>query len=73
MDAEELYERLRPIQEKKGYYFANDRKFVMGLLESLLTNKSRYGYMACPCRLKHVSPLMKLGLFLDKSVFVKVS
>ena len=51
MDAEELYSRLKPIQEKKGYYFASDMKLVLGLLESLLTNKNRYGYMACPCRL----------------------
>lgn len=47
----ELYEALRKIQEPKGYYFNNDRELVFGLLESLLVNKERYGYMCCPCRL----------------------
>jgi ferredoxin-thioredoxin reductase catalytic subunit len=34
-----------------GYYFCNDRERVMELLEALLVNKDRYGYMVCPCRL----------------------
>jgi ferredoxin-thioredoxin reductase catalytic subunit len=51
MNAEELYEKLRKIQEPKGYYFNRDTEFVMDLLNSLLINKERYGYMACPCRL----------------------
>lgn len=51
MDAEQLYETLKKVQEKKGYYFSNDKVRVMDLMESLLTNKSRYGYMVCPCRL----------------------
>ncbi len=51
MDAEKLYEQLKKIQEPKGYYFNNDRKKTLELLNGLLTNKERYGYMACPCRL----------------------
>jgi ferredoxin-thioredoxin reductase catalytic chain len=51
MDANELYERLKKVQEPKGYYFSSDTERVMDLLEALLTNKARYGYMVCPCRL----------------------
>jgi len=51
MEIEELYERLKKIQEPKGYYFNKDKERVFELLEALLTNKNRYGYMACPCRL----------------------
>lgn len=51
MDAAKLYETLKKIQEAKGYYFADDKEHVFGLLEALLVNKARYGYMVCPCRL----------------------
>lgn len=51
MNAEELYEQLRKVQEPKGYFFNRDKEFVMELLNSLLINKERYGYMSCPCRL----------------------
>jgi ferredoxin-thioredoxin reductase catalytic subunit len=51
MNAEQLYEMLKKVQEPKGYFFNNDRERVSELLEGLLTNKERYGYMACPCRL----------------------
>ena len=51
MTPEELYAALRKIQEPKGYFFNKDREMVMELMQSLLTNKDRYGYMACPCRL----------------------
>jgi len=51
MDAAQLYESLRKIQEAKGYYFNVDKPRVLELLEALLKNKDRYGYMACPCRL----------------------
>ena len=36
MDATNLYETLKKIQEAKGYYFADDAEHVMGLLEALL-------------------------------------
>jgi ferredoxin-thioredoxin reductase catalytic subunit len=51
LDARQLYEMLRKVQEPKGYYFNEDMDMTMPLLESLLTNKERLGYMACPCRL----------------------
>jgi ferredoxin-thioredoxin reductase catalytic chain len=51
MDAGELYEKLKRVQEPKGYYFSNNHERVMELLEALLVNKDRYGYMVCPCRL----------------------
>ena len=42
---------LKKIQEPKGYFFNTDREQVTGILEGLLTNRERYGYMCCPCRL----------------------
>jgi ferredoxin-thioredoxin reductase catalytic subunit len=51
MDAGQLYEKLKKVQEAKGYYFSKDHERVMELLEALLINKDRYGYMVCPCRL----------------------
>jgi len=48
---DDLYERLRKINEKKGYYFNQNKEQTFELLRGLLTNKDRYGYMACPCRL----------------------
>lgn len=51
MDAATLYEKLKAVQEKKGYFFSTDKERVMDLLEALIKNKERYGYMACPCRL----------------------
>jgi len=46
-----LLETLRSIQEPKGYYFNRDKLKTLELLEGLLENKRRYGYMSCPCRL----------------------
>ena len=51
MDAAELYEKLRAIQEEKGFFFNADRERTMELLEALMLNRERYGYMACPCRI----------------------
>jgi ferredoxin-thioredoxin reductase catalytic chain len=51
MNAETLYEQLKKIQEPKGYFFNRDKALVMELMEGLLANKNRYGYMCCPCRL----------------------
>lgn len=50
-DVEQLHEMLVKTQEAKGFFFNKDRKKVFELLESLLINKGRYGYMCCPCRL----------------------
>ena len=51
MDAEGLYQMLRKVQEPKGYFFNKDKDLVFDLLQSLILNKDRYGYMCCPCRL----------------------
>ena len=39
------------INRPKGYHFNENRERTFELLRGLLTNKKRYGYMACPCRL----------------------
>ena len=51
MNAEQLYETLKKAQEPKGYHFNKDREKVLQMLDGLLINKERYGYMCCPCRL----------------------
>ena len=50
-EVEKLHEMLKKIQEQKGYYFNRDKEKVMELLDGLLVNRGRYGYMSCPCRL----------------------
>ncbi|MBC2735096.1 MAG: ferredoxin:thioredoxin reductase [Desulfobacteraceae bacterium] len=51
MDVEKLYAMLEKTQTAQGYFFNADRERTMELLEALLKNKDRYGYMVCPCRL----------------------
>jgi len=51
MDVQKLYEMLKKVQEPKGYYFNKDQDTVFDLLQALLINRERYGYMCCPCRL----------------------
>ncbi len=51
MTVEQLYESLRKIHEARGYFFNRDQEKVFDLLDSLLLNRERYGYMCCPCRL----------------------
>lgn len=51
MNVEQLYEILQKNQEPKGFFFNKDKQRVFELLAALLTNKERYGYMCCPCRL----------------------
>ena len=51
MDAGQLYAMLRKVQEPLGYFFNADTEMVFALLRGLLTNKERYGYLSCPCRL----------------------
>jgi ferredoxin-thioredoxin reductase catalytic subunit len=51
MNVEQLYGFLKKAQEPKGYFFNKDTERVFLLLEGLLQNKDRYGYMCCPCRL----------------------
>ncbi|HCY84282.1 MAG TPA: ferredoxin:thioredoxin reductase [Desulfobacteraceae bacterium] len=51
MNVDTLYNALKKSQEAKGIYFNKDKDLVFELLEALIKNKDRYGYMACPCRL----------------------
>jgi ferredoxin-thioredoxin reductase catalytic subunit len=51
MDGRQLYQQLKAVQESKGYFFNRDMEKTMFLIEGLLTNRERYGYMCCPCRL----------------------
>ncbi len=51
MTPQQLHDALRPLQEKKGYFFNQDMEMTMALLEQLLVTKERFGYMTCPCRL----------------------
>ncbi len=50
-EKKELREVLRNIQEPLGYFFNRNEEQVDSLLQGLLTNRERYGYMSCPCRL----------------------
>ena len=51
-EAQEMYERLKKVNEPKGYFFNQSAPdLTMELIEGLLVNKQRYGYMCCPCRL----------------------
>jgi ferredoxin-thioredoxin reductase catalytic chain len=50
-EAEKFYEILKNIQEPRGFFFNKDREWTLSIIADLVVNKSRYGYMACPCRL----------------------
>ena len=50
-EVDDLYQMLKKVNEPKGYYLNGDKEKTYELLRGLLTNKARYGYMACPCRL----------------------
>ena len=51
MNVAELNELLQKSQEPKGFFFFIFVKIVNDLMNSILINKERYGYMSCPCRL----------------------
>ena len=50
-EARSLFERLKKEAEAGGYLLNPDEDFVLDLMEGLVTNQQRYGYLACPCRL----------------------
>ena len=50
-EVDNLFDNLQKINEPKGYFFNMDKEKTFELLRSLLINKDRYGYTACPCRL----------------------
>lgn len=51
MNVKELRAALAKTQEPEGYFFNRDTDKTDFLLDALLVNRERYGYMACPCRL----------------------
>jgi ferredoxin-thioredoxin reductase catalytic chain len=51
MNAEQLYEALKKVQEPKGYFFNKNKPWVLEIIGDLIVNRERYGYMSCPCRL----------------------
>ncbi|MDY6892817.1 MAG: ferredoxin-thioredoxin reductase catalytic domain-containing protein [Chloroflexota bacterium] len=50
-EVDEHYERLNRAAESRGYHLNPDIEFTKELVEGLITNRKRYGYQACPCRL----------------------
>lgn len=48
---EALYRRLDREAEAGGYHLNPDAEFTGELVQGLMVNEQRYGYMACPCRL----------------------
>lgn len=50
-ETRKIFELLREVQEPRGYFFNADMERTMELLDALLINRGRYGYMACPCRI----------------------
>lgn len=51
MEIQKIFEALKKSQEHRGYFFNRDMEKTFSLLEALIINRNRYGYMACPCRL----------------------
>ncbi len=49
--AEQLYAKLKPLQESKGFFFNQDHGIVLDILGQMLGLKERYGYLVCPCRI----------------------
>src|SRR5271157_214161 len=50
-DVQILYERLNKDAESRGYRMNPDVAFTKSLVQGLLVNDVRYGYISCPCRL----------------------
>jgi ferredoxin-thioredoxin reductase catalytic chain len=50
-DIEKTYRKMNQEAEDFGYHFNPDLEITKGLIEGLLVNQDRYGYMLCPCRL----------------------
>jgi ferredoxin-thioredoxin reductase catalytic subunit len=50
-EPDQLYLKLRSEASESGYFLNPDEAFVLDLACGLLTNRKRYGYQACPCRL----------------------
>ncbi len=50
-EADLLYLRLLSEATASGYFLNPDEAFARDLVKGLVTNRKRYGYQSCPCRL----------------------
>jgi len=50
-EIEQYYLQLKTATAASGCHLNPDTEFAKDLIESLLINRKRYGYPACPCRL----------------------
>lgn len=50
-EVDSYYKKVKADAESGGYHLNSDVEFTKELLKSILINKKRYGYEACPCRL----------------------
>lgn len=50
-DVERMYQTMKREAEEGGYRFNTDKEFTKNLIQGLLRNEQRYGYVSCPCRL----------------------
>jgi ferredoxin-thioredoxin reductase catalytic chain len=50
-DINRTYEKMKKEIEEGGYNFNPVVEDTKAIIEGLLVNESRYGYMSCPCRL----------------------
>jgi ferredoxin-thioredoxin reductase catalytic subunit len=50
-EVDSYYQKVKADVESSGYHLNPDIEFTLELLKSILINKKRYGYGACPCRL----------------------
>jgi ferredoxin-thioredoxin reductase catalytic subunit len=47
----DLYNSIKKDAESGGYILNTDESFTMDLMNGLMVNQKRYGYISCPCRL----------------------
>jgi ferredoxin-thioredoxin reductase catalytic subunit len=50
-EIDKFHVKLNREAETSGYHLNPDVEFTKDLVQGLLTNEKRYGYLACPCRL----------------------
>lgn len=47
---DEIFEYVKKDAEENGYYLCPDEDLLEDLIDGLVENKERYGYISCPCR-----------------------
>ena len=50
-DLENFYKKIKAESEGSGYFINPDIETTLMLIDGLLVNQKRYGYLGCPCRL----------------------